>query len=74
MNIKAKLTSIFCLHAGLPSAQIASSAFTLGTAAVLPFYTFMVVAPRAEFVSQLFFIPIHFLLLSISVPILIATI
>ncbi|CAA2977884.1 protein ABA DEFICIENT 4, chloroplastic-like isoform X2 [Olea europaea var. sylvestris] len=37
----------------LPSAQIASSAFTLGTAAVLPFYTFMVVAPRAEFTKKL---------------------
>ncbi|MCD7457893.1 hypothetical protein HAX54_036530 [Datura stramonium] len=34
----------------LPSSQIASSAFTLGTAAVLPFYTLMVAAPKAEFV------------------------
>ncbi|CAK7344351.1 unnamed protein product [Dovyalis caffra] len=33
---------------GLTSSQIASSAFTLGTAAVLPFYTLMVVAPKAE--------------------------
>ncbi|CAI9752993.1 unnamed protein product [Fraxinus pennsylvanica] len=37
----------------LPSAQIASGAFTLGTAAVLPFYTFMVLAPRAEFTKKL---------------------
>ncbi|CAA2980893.1 ABA DEFICIENT 4, chloroplastic-like isoform X1 [Olea europaea subsp. europaea] len=37
----------------LPSAQIASGAFTLGTAAVLPFYTFMVVAPRAEFTKKM---------------------
>lgn len=32
----------------LASSQIASSVFTLGTAAVLPFYTLMVVAPKAE--------------------------
>ncbi|KAK3425954.1 protein ABA DEFICIENT 4, chloroplastic [Eucalyptus grandis] len=32
----------------LPTSQIASSAFTWGTVAVLPFYTLMVVAPKAE--------------------------
>ncbi|KAJ6707633.1 PROTEIN ABA DEFICIENT 4 CHLOROPLASTIC [Salix viminalis] len=32
----------------LTNSQIASSVFTLGTAAVLPFYTLMVVAPKAE--------------------------
>ncbi|XP_060193558.1 protein ABA DEFICIENT 4, chloroplastic-like [Lycium barbarum] len=32
----------------LPSSEIASTAFTVGTAAVLPFYTIMVVAPKAE--------------------------
>ncbi|KAM3363222.1 protein ABA DEFICIENT 4, chloroplastic isoform X2 [Capsicum galapagoense] len=32
----------------LPSSQVASSVFTLGTAAVLPFYTLMVAAPKAE--------------------------
>ncbi|XP_051115427.1 protein ABA DEFICIENT 4, chloroplastic-like [Andrographis paniculata] len=37
----------------LPNYQIASSAFTLGTVAVLPFYTSMVVAPRAEFTKKL---------------------
>ncbi|KAL2457572.1 abscisic acid (aba)-deficient 4 [Forsythia ovata] len=37
----------------LQSAQVASSAFTLGTAAVLPFYTFMVVAPRAKLTKKL---------------------
>lgn len=37
--------------AGLPCSEIATGAFTLGTAAVLPFYTSMVVAPRADFVS-----------------------
>ncbi|KAL6520104.1 Short-chain dehydrogenase/reductase aba4 [Orobanche hederae] len=36
----------------LPSSQIASSAFTFGTAAVLPFYTFMVVAPQAQFTKK----------------------
>ncbi|KAL6551847.1 Short-chain dehydrogenase/reductase aba4 [Orobanche gracilis] len=36
----------------LPSSQIASSAFTLGTAAVLPLYTFMVVAPQAQFTKK----------------------
>lgn len=52
---------LFWSFAGMATSQIASSAFTLGTAAVLPFYTFMVVAPQAEFVSavidfkQLFF-------------------
>ncbi|XP_059293323.1 protein ABA DEFICIENT 4, chloroplastic [Lycium ferocissimum] len=38
---------------GLPSSQIASSVFTLGTAAVLPFYTFMVAAPKAELTRKL---------------------
>lgn len=37
--------------AGLANSQIASSVFTLGTVAVLPFYTLMVVAPKAELVS-----------------------
>ncbi|CAN4123623.1 unnamed protein product [Withania somnifera] len=32
----------------LPSSEVASTAFTVGTAAVLPFYTIMVVAPKAE--------------------------
>lgn len=34
------------------SPQIASSVFTLGTAAVLPFYTLMVVAPKAELTKK----------------------
>ncbi|KAL8472586.1 hypothetical protein ACS0TY_029693 [Phlomoides rotata] len=37
----------------LQSYQIASSAFTWGTVVVLPFYTSMIVAPQAEFVSAL---------------------
>ncbi|KAL8034486.1 hypothetical protein ABFX02_12G032100 [Erythranthe guttata] len=41
----------FC--AGMPCSQIANGAFTLGTAAVLPFYTFMVVAPKAELTKKL---------------------
>ncbi|KAK2986802.1 hypothetical protein RJ640_011027, partial [Escallonia rubra] len=34
------------------NSQIASSVFTLGTAAVLPFYTLMVVAPKAELTKK----------------------
>uniref|UniRef100_A0A803M4C9 Uncharacterized protein n=1 Tax=Chenopodium quinoa TaxID=63459 RepID=A0A803M4C9_CHEQI len=37
---------------GLPDPQIATSAFTIGTAAVLPFYTLMVVAPKAELTKK----------------------
>ncbi|KAL3525466.1 hypothetical protein ACH5RR_013838 [Cinchona calisaya] len=40
-------------YAGLSSSQLADSAFTLGTAAVLPFYTLMVAAPKAEFLSAI---------------------
>ncbi|KAI4987857.1 hypothetical protein ZWY2020_028615 [Hordeum vulgare] len=36
------------LLAGLSTSQIASSAFTLGTVAVLPFYTLMIAAPNAN--------------------------
>ncbi|GFP85314.1 hypothetical protein PHJA_000675100, partial [Phtheirospermum japonicum] len=36
----------------LSSSEIASGAFTLGTAAVLPIYTLMVVAPKAEFTKK----------------------
>lgn len=35
----------------MTTSQIASSAFTWGTVAVLPFYTLMVVAPSANIVS-----------------------
>lgn len=34
------------------NSQIARSVFTLGTAAVIPFYTLMVVAPRAEMTKK----------------------
>ncbi|PPS00760.1 hypothetical protein GOBAR_AA19902 [Gossypium barbadense] len=37
---------------GLPTSQIASSVFTLGTAAVLPFYTLMVFAPKSELTKK----------------------
>lgn len=40
--------------AGLATSQIASSVFAVGTTAVLPFYTLMVVAPKAEIVSSVF--------------------
>uniref|UniRef100_A0A453DT60 Uncharacterized protein n=1 Tax=Aegilops tauschii subsp. strangulata TaxID=200361 RepID=A0A453DT60_AEGTS len=36
---------------GMSTSQIASSAFTLGTVAVLPFYTLMIAAPNASIVS-----------------------
>lgn len=36
---------------GMATSQIASSVFAVGTTAVLPFYTLMVVAPKAEIVS-----------------------
>lgn len=36
----------------LSNPQIASSAFTLGTAAVLPYYTLMVVAPKSELTKK----------------------
>ncbi|KAK6125440.1 hypothetical protein DH2020_040816 [Rehmannia glutinosa] len=48
----------------LPS-SIASSAFTLGTVAVLPFYTFMVVAPQAEFTKKLVASSIPYVVLGI---------
>ena len=37
--------------------QIASTAFTLGTVAVLPFYTLMIAAPNADIVSPPSLIP-----------------
>lgn len=39
-------------YSWLTNPQIASGVFTLGTAAVLPFYTLMVVAPRAELTKK----------------------
>jgi hypothetical protein len=41
---------LFRPRAWMASSQIASSAFTWGTIAVLPFYTLMVVAPNADVV------------------------
>lgn len=40
-----------CWCSGMATSQIASSVFAVGTTAVLPFYTLMVVAPKAEIVS-----------------------
>lgn len=45
------LMLLFISLTGIASSQIASNCFTLGTAAVLPFYTLMVVAPKAELVN-----------------------
>ncbi|OQU86411.1 hypothetical protein SORBI_3003G087100 [Sorghum bicolor] len=39
-------------HAVMTTSQIASCAFTLGTVAVLPFYTLMVVAPNADITKR----------------------
>ncbi|KAK9683199.1 hypothetical protein RND81_10G122900 [Saponaria officinalis] len=39
-------------HSCLSNSQIASSVFTLGTAAVLPFYTLMLAAPKAELTKK----------------------
>ncbi|KAL7101733.1 hypothetical protein ACP275_08G073300 [Erythranthe tilingii] len=47
------------------TSQIASSAFTLGTIAVLPFYTSMVVAPRAEFTKKLVASSIPYIVLGV---------
>ncbi|GER42634.1 abscisic acid (aba)-deficient 4 [Striga asiatica] len=49
----------------MPCSQIASSAFTLGTAAVLPFYTFMVVAPQAEFTKKVLASSIPYIVLGV---------
>ncbi|KAI8534419.1 hypothetical protein RHMOL_Rhmol10G0087900 [Rhododendron molle] len=51
-GILSLLFSFPILTEGLPSSQIASSVFTLGTAAVLPFYTLMVLAPKAELTKK----------------------
>jgi hypothetical protein len=40
-----------CSQTGLTTPQIASTAFTVGTVAVLPFYTLMIAAPNADIVS-----------------------
>lgn len=51
----------WCLiFTGLPSSQVASSVFTLGTAGVLPFYTVMIAAPKAELVSNLSSVKQHY--------------
>jgi len=47
-------TYSFIHFAGLSSSQLASSVFSLGTVAVLPFYTLMVLAPKAELVCFLY--------------------
>lgn len=46
-GLKIRLVLFF---SGLASSQIASTAFTLGTTAVLPFYGLMVLAPKAGLV------------------------
>ncbi|CAM8987715.1 unnamed protein product [Rhodiola kirilowii] len=60
LNLKPKSKRLFvpckadpAVYASLwTNSQIARSVFTLGTAAVLPFYTLMVVAPKAEMTKK----------------------
>ncbi|KAL0423983.1 UNVERIFIED_CONTAM: protein ABA DEFICIENT 4, chloroplastic [Sesamum radiatum] len=52
-------------HQRLPCSEIASRAFTLGTAAVLPFYTLMVVAPQAELTKKLLSSSIPYMVLGV---------
>ncbi|XP_057967372.1 protein ABA DEFICIENT 4, chloroplastic isoform X1 [Malania oleifera] len=57
VSIRPKLASVSLYRKGVgvscwASSQIANSAFTMGTAAVLPFYTLMVVAPRANLTKK----------------------
>lgn len=51
-KISRRKRSVTCAS-WLPNCEIASSAFTFGTVAVLPFYTSMVIAPRSEFTKKL---------------------
>lgn len=48
LNLQRTLSRRTVSACWLPSSEVASTAFTVGTAAVLPFYTVMVVAPKAE--------------------------
>ncbi|KAK4490576.1 hypothetical protein RD792_001259 [Penstemon davidsonii] len=52
-NMMCRKSSSAVYASWLSSSQIASSAFTLGTVAVLPIYTFMVVAPKADITKKL---------------------
>ncbi|KAH9609358.1 hypothetical protein KSS87_015341 [Heliosperma pusillum] len=49
-NLSRKSSGV--CHSWLSNSQIASSVFTLGTAAVLPFYTLMLAAPKAELTKK----------------------
>ncbi|XP_057784210.1 protein ABA DEFICIENT 4, chloroplastic-like isoform X2 [Salvia miltiorrhiza] len=49
---KSRNGSVVCAS-WLANSQIAASAFTWGTVAVLPCYTFMVAAPQAEFTKKI---------------------
>ncbi|WVZ72092.1 hypothetical protein U9M48_020605 [Paspalum notatum var. saurae] len=48
----ARAPPLFRTRAMMTTSQIASCAFTLGTVAVLPFYTLMVVAPNANITKR----------------------
>ncbi|XP_027077441.1 protein ABA DEFICIENT 4, chloroplastic-like [Coffea arabica] len=49
----------------LPSSQLAASVFTFGTVAVLPFYTLMVAAPKAELTKKLMESSIPYIMLGL---------
>ncbi|KAJ1282801.1 hypothetical protein BS78_03G079500 [Paspalum vaginatum] len=49
---RARAPPLFRTRAMMTTSQIASCAFTLGTVAVLPFYTLMVVAPNANITKR----------------------
>lgn len=49
----------------LPSSQLAASVFTFGTVAVLPFYTLMVAAPKAQLTKKLMESSIPYIMLGL---------
>ncbi|CAI9110678.1 OLC1v1010744C1 [Oldenlandia corymbosa var. corymbosa] len=50
----------------LPSSQLAASVFTIGTIAVLPFYTLMVAAPKSELTKKFIGSSIPYILLGLA--------
>ncbi|CAN1122561.1 Protein ABA DEFICIENT 4, chloroplastic [Linum perenne] len=54
-----------CCYTGWTSPQVASNVFTFGTAAVLPFYTLMVVAPKSQLTRKSVESSIPFIVLGI---------
>ncbi|XP_042026444.1 protein ABA DEFICIENT 4, chloroplastic-like isoform X2 [Salvia splendens] len=65
MAVHRKSSVVSALCNGLANSQIAASAFTWGTVAVLPCYTFMVVAPQADFTKKIVASSIPYIALAI---------